>query len=44
MFAAIGNKVEALHRDRIGAVELDEDLEPGEYRKLTPEEVASFNK
>ncbi|MGR5127810.1 16S rRNA pseudouridine(516) synthase RsuA [Photobacterium swingsii] len=44
MFAAIGNKVEALHRDRIGAVELDEDLEPGEYRKLTPEEVVSFNK
>ncbi|KXI22538.1 16S rRNA pseudouridine(516) synthase RsuA [Photobacterium sanguinicancri] len=44
MFAAIGNKVEALHRDRIGAVTLDDDLEPGEYRKLTPEEVASFNK
>ncbi|OAN17730.1 16S rRNA pseudouridine(516) synthase [Photobacterium jeanii] len=44
MFAAIGNKVEALHRERIGAVELDEELEPGEYRELTAEEIASFMK
>ncbi|GAB6261898.1 16S rRNA pseudouridine(516) synthase RsuA [Photobacterium sp. R1] len=42
MFAAIGNKVEALHRENIGTVELDEALEPGEYRPLTEEEIASF--
>lgn len=42
MFAAVGNKVEALHREKIGAVELDDDLEPGEYRPLTDEEIAAF--
>lgn len=41
MFAALGNKVEGLHRERIGAIELDADLEPGEYRYLTEEEVES---
>ena len=42
MFAAIGNHVEALHREAIGAVELDPELEPGECRFLRPEEIASF--
>lgn len=41
MFAALGNKVEALHRERIGAIELDEALEPGEYRYLSEEEINS---
>ncbi|MCG7497025.1 16S rRNA pseudouridine(516) synthase RsuA [Vibrio sp. Of7-15] len=41
MFAALGNKVEELHREKVGAIELDEDLEPGEYRYLTAEEVES---
>ncbi|MFA7553994.1 MAG: 16S rRNA pseudouridine(516) synthase RsuA [Spongiibacteraceae bacterium] len=41
MFAAVGNKVEALHRERIGDICLDEDLLPGEYRRLTEAEVAS---
>ncbi|MDA9556054.1 16S rRNA pseudouridine(516) synthase RsuA [Vibrio sp.] len=41
MFAALGNKVEHLHREQIGAIELDEALEPGEYRFLTEDEVAS---
>ncbi|MDG3087942.1 16S rRNA pseudouridine(516) synthase RsuA [Vibrio hannami] len=41
MFAALGNKVEALHRESIGDIELDEDLEPGEYRYLTDEEINS---
>ncbi|HAS6241379.1 TPA: 16S rRNA pseudouridine(516) synthase RsuA [Vibrio vulnificus] len=41
MFAALGNKVEQLHRERIGAIELDESLEPGEYRYLTQEEIDS---
>lgn len=44
MFAAVGNHVVALHRERIGAIELDAALEPGEYRALTPEEVASIGR
>jgi 16S rRNA pseudouridine516 synthase len=35
MFAAIGNHVNALHRDRIGGLALPDDLKPGEYRLLT---------
>ncbi|EAR59873.1 16S rRNA pseudouridine(516) synthase RsuA [Neptuniibacter caesariensis] len=42
MFAAIGNKVEELHRVSIGAISLDEDLEPGEFRFLTDEEINSI--
>lgn len=42
MFAAMGNKVVALHRESVGQIVLDEDLEPGEFRFLTPEEVASI--
>lgn len=41
MFAAVGNRVVGLHRERIGAIVLDDTLEPGEYRTLTEEEVAS---
>ena len=41
MFAALGNHVEALHRERIGGIVLDAELAPGEYRPLTEEEVAS---
>ena len=41
MFAAVGNHVVGLHRERIGAIELDPDLTPGEYRPLTEEEIAS---
>jgi len=39
MFAALGNHVEALHRDRIGALGLPEDLEPGQFRRLTQAEI-----
>lgn len=42
MFAALGNKVEALHRWRIGDVILDESLEEGEFRPLTEVEKESF--
>ncbi len=42
MLAAVGNKVEMLHRERIGDIVLDEDLLPGEYRALTAQEVASI--
>lgn len=44
MFAAVGNKVEALHRAQVGSVELDEALEPGEYRPLTEAEIQAFMK
>lgn len=40
MFAAIGNKVERLHRERIGALQLPADLAEGEYRYLTVEEIS----
>ncbi|MCA1930362.1 16S rRNA pseudouridine(516) synthase RsuA [Rheinheimera sp.] len=42
MFAAIGNKVEKLHREQIGDLPLDPDLAEGEYRYLTDDEVALF--
>lgn len=38
MFAAVGNHVTALHRDRIGALGLPEDLAPGAWRVLSPQE------
>lgn len=41
MFGAVGNRVLELHRERIGAMILDDDLAPGEYRPLTAEEIAS---
>ena len=41
MFAALGNKVDQLHRERVGEIVLDEHLEPGEYRYLTQEEIDS---
>ncbi len=42
MFAAIGNKVEQLHREQIGDLMLGDDLAEGEYRELTAEEIAAF--
>lgn len=42
MLAAVGNQVTQLHRVKIGAVSLDNDLPVGEYRYLTEAEVASF--
>lgn len=42
MFAALGNKVIGLHRERVGDIVLDDTLEPGEYRFLTDDEVASI--
>jgi 16S rRNA pseudouridine516 synthase len=40
MFAAIGNKVEQLHREKIGGLQLPADLAEGEYRALTAAELA----
>lgn len=42
MFAALGNKVVALHRWRIGHIVLDEQLEEGEFRALSAEEIGGF--
>ncbi len=42
MFAAVGNRVTALHRQRIGSVELDPTLAPGDWRPLTDSEISSF--
>ncbi len=44
MFAAVGNHVNALHRERIGSICLDANLQPGQFRELTPDEIASFEK
>lgn len=41
MFGAMDNRVIGLHREKIGDIMLDSELEPGEYRPLTDEEIAS---
>jgi len=43
MFAAVGNRVESLHRERIGDIHLDPSLEPGEYRPLTQTEIDAIH-
>jgi 16S rRNA pseudouridine516 synthase len=42
MFAAVGNHVEALHRDRVGGLDLPEDLEPGAWSLLGEADVAAI--
>jgi 16S rRNA pseudouridine516 synthase len=42
MFAAVGNHVAGLRRDRIGGLSLPPDLEPGGWRILTPDEHAAI--
>ena len=41
MFAATGNHVEALHRERIGGLALPDDLAPGQWRMMTAADVAA---
>nr|WP_248371379.1 pseudouridine synthase [Vibrio cyclitrophicus] len=41
MFAAVGNRVVGLHREQIGDVRLD--VEAGQWRYLTEDEVSSFS-
>lgn len=41
MFAALGNEVVELHRVSVGAIVLDDDLAPGEYRALSAAEIAT---
>ncbi len=42
MFAAVGNRVLTLHREKIGEIQLD--VEEGQWRYLTEDEVIAFNK
>lgn len=43
MFAALGNAVEKLHRERIGGLTLEQlNLNEGEFRDLTEEELAQI--
>ena len=43
MVAAVGNRVEALHRSRIGNLDLPADLAPGAWRWLTGAELAAVS-
>ena len=38
MFHRVGCRVTALHRESVGALRLPEDLKPGEWREMMPEE------
>ncbi|MHA7601485.1 16S rRNA pseudouridine(516) synthase [Alicycliphilus sp. T452] len=40
MIAAVGNRVEALHRARMGGLELPAGMAPGQWRWLGPDELA----
>ena len=40
MVAAVGNRVEALHRSRIGDLQLPSDLAPGQWRWLDVQDLA----
>jgi 16S rRNA pseudouridine516 synthase len=42
MFAAAGNHVVALHRDRVGGLDLPADIGPGQYRALGATEIAAI--
>jgi 16S rRNA pseudouridine516 synthase len=39
MFAAVGNHVEGLHRERVGGLTLPDDLAPGDWRLLGADEI-----
>lgn len=40
MFAALGNHVTTLHRDRFGGLTLPADLAPGSFRLLSPQQMS----
>jgi 16S rRNA pseudouridine516 synthase len=42
MIAAVGNRVESLHRSRIGGLQLPADLAPGQWRWLDEMQLASL--
>ena len=39
MFAAVGNHVDGLHRERVGGLALPDDLAPGEWRLLDQDQI-----
>ena len=43
MLAAVGNRVEGLHRSRIGALELPADLAPGQWRWLRANDLVKLS-
>jgi 16S rRNA pseudouridine516 synthase len=42
MFAAAGNHVEKLHRERIGGLRLPADLQPGRFVQMTADDEAAI--
>ncbi|MGA9172407.1 MAG: pseudouridine synthase [Thermoactinomyces sp.] len=44
MFEAVGKRVKFLKRTAMGPLSLDPDLEPGEYRELSEEEIEALKK
>ena len=42
MFAAVGNHVESLHRERVGGLALPDDLAPGDWRLLDPRQIEAI--
>jgi len=42
MFSAVGNRVKCLHRESMGEIVLDSQLNPGDYRDLTQLEIDSI--
>ncbi|MEY4268396.1 MAG: hypothetical protein RIS90_2931 [Pseudomonadota bacterium] len=43
MVAAVGNRVEALHRSQIGRLQLPQDLAPGQWRWLAAADLAALS-
>lgn len=43
MLAAVGNRVEGLHRSQIGDLPLPQDLQPGQWRWLDASDLARIN-
>ncbi len=44
MIAAVGNRVESLHRSKIGRLVLPEDMAPGQWRWLSAEDLAALDR
>ena len=44
MLSAVGNRVQALHRSRIGELDLPADIEPGQWKWLDADELLRLNK
>ncbi len=44
MFAAMGTRVESLHRESIGPIMLEDALAPGQWRPLTPTEIEALRR